>query len=119
MYSPTALIVEDDPDLAFLLAYTLQTAGFKTSNARDGKQAVDNLNVSAPDILVLDMHLPYMTGIEIWDTFRDDPRFASTYVIVVSGDPCMVEQLCDKVDLVLNKPLDPIKLQGMAAQLCQ
>ena len=119
MYNnPTALIVEDDPDLAFLFAYTLQAAGFKTTNARDGRQAVDSLNAAAPDILILDMHLPYMNGPEIWDKFRDDPRFTSTYVVVVSGDPGMVGQL-QKVDLVLSKPIDPMKLQGMAAQICQ
>jgi DNA-binding response OmpR family regulator len=119
MYNPTALIVEDDPDLAFLIAYILQTAGFKTTNARDGRQAVDNLNAATPDILILDMHLPYMNGPEIWDMFRDDPRFASTFVVVVSGDPDMVGQLCHKVDLILNKPIDPMQLQGMASQFCQ
>lgn len=112
-----ALIVEDDNDLAIIFAMALQEAGFETQIVRAGDTALMWLSSSTPDIVVLDLHLPRVSGDNILKQIRADARLANTKVIIATADPRMAEALEDKADLVLLKPIGFSQLRDLAARL--
>jgi DNA-binding response OmpR family regulator len=113
----SALIIEDDRDLALIFAQALQAAGFATGIVRDGDDALARLAVATPDIVVLDLHLPRTSGADILREIRADERLAQTRVIVATADPRMADMLQDQPDLVLLKPISFSQLRDLAARL--
>jgi len=99
-----ALIVEDETDLAIIFSKALQEAGFETQS-------------TTPQIVVLDLHLPRVSGEEVLEQIRADERLATTKVIIATADPRMAETLQDRADLVLLKPIGFSQLRDLAARL--
>lgn len=112
-----ALVVEDDQDLARLFAIALEDAGFSTTVMFAGDAALAHLETAVPDLLVLDLYLPHVSGIDILQQIRKDKRFARTRVIVVTAGVRAAEMLQDQADLVLVKPLDFAQLRDLAVRL--
>lgn len=115
MSSQLALVVEDNKDEATIFARALENAGFETEIIRSGDAALARLAVVVPDLVVLDLRLPYIPGTDVLRRIRSDGRLAETHVIVVTGDPQMAENLAGEVDLVLIKPISFSQLRGLAA----
>jgi DNA-binding response OmpR family regulator len=114
MSNPIALIVEDDDDLANIFAEALQAARYDTEIARTGDRAMARLKTVTPDVVVLDLHLPGVSGMEILGQIRANPRLAHARVIVASADPVMAQSLSDQADLVLIKPISFSQLRDLA-----
>lgn len=112
-----AMIIEDNEDLAIIFAEALQAAGFETGIIQDGETAVKQLETSIPRIIILDLHLPHVSGEEILKGIRSDPRFDDTRVIIATADPRMADMLKDDADLVLLKPISFGQLRDLAARL--
>ena len=112
-----ALIIEDDEDLSVIFSEALQAAGFKTEIARAGDVALARLAVTTPEVVVLDLHLPRVAGMDILHQIRADPRLGATRVIVATAHPRMAESLRDEADLVLLKPISFSQLRDLAAIL--
>lgn len=112
-----ALIIEDNEDLAIIFAEALQAAGFETTIIPDGESAIARLETSVPRIIILDLHLPHVSGEEILQGIRSDPRFDETRVIIATADPRMADMLKDEADLVLLKPISFGQLRDLAARL--
>ncbi|MGC9358656.1 MAG: response regulator [Anaerolineae bacterium] len=112
-----ALIIEDDPDLATIFSEAVKAAGFKTEVIHDGDKALERLNATLPRVVVLDLHLPRVSGTDILRRIRTDKRLAETQVIVATADARMAEILHDQADLVLLKPISFIQLRTLAARL--
>jgi DNA-binding response OmpR family regulator len=112
-----ALIVEDETDLAIIFSKALQEAGFETQIVRAGDTALMWLNSTTPQIVVLDLHLPRVSGEEVLEQIRADERLAATKVIIATADPRMAETLQDRADLVLLKPIGFSQLRDLAARL--
>jgi DNA-binding response OmpR family regulator len=117
MINPRALIVEDDADVAFLYAEALRGAGFEPEIIRDGSTALARLARIAPALVVLDMHLPFVTGAEILRRMRADRRLDQTRVIMTTGDAQVAEAMTNDVDLALVKPVSEEQLRELAARL--
>ncbi len=117
MSNPIALIVEDDADLANIFAEALQAARYDTDIIRTGDRAMARLKTGMPDVVVLDLHLPGESGMEILKQIRADAHLARTRVIVASADPVMAESLNDQADLVLIKPISFSQLRDLANRL--
>lgn len=100
-----ALIIEDDKKLADIFSEALQLINIKTEIAIDGRIAKKRLKELVPDIVILDLHLPYISGIEILDEIRADERLAETKVAVVTADLYRAEPLRSKADAVITKPI--------------
>jgi two-component system cell cycle response regulator DivK len=90
---PVALIVEDDSKLAFIFAEALRMADFETETVQDGQAALDRLAVTTPAVVVLDLHLPYLSGLDILAQIRADQRLAQTRVILATADATKAELL--------------------------
>jgi DNA-binding response OmpR family regulator len=117
MNKNSALIVEDDEDLSLIFAQALQAAGFETEIASSGDAAIAQLAVTTPEVVVLDLHLPRVAGMDVLHHIRADPRLERTRVIVATAHPRMAETLRDEADLVLLKPISFGQLRDLAAIL--
>jgi two-component system cell cycle response regulator DivK len=112
-----ALIVEDDPDLATIFSEAVKAAGFSTEVIRRGDRALERLHEIAPQVIVLDLHLPHVSGNDILKFVRGDDRLAKTRVIIATADARMAELLHEQADLVLLKPISFIQLRTLAERL--
>lgn len=81
---PTLLLVDDEPANLQVLRYTLQ-ADYRLLFARDGKAALDRVLADRPDLILLDVMMPGMTGYEVCATLKQDPRTTAIPVIFVTA----------------------------------
>ncbi len=82
--TPTVLLVEDNPDLNNIIHSEL-TNHFKTSSTFNGKEALKTLKKERPDIIITDIMMPVMNGIEFIETVKSIPEFKSIPIIVMSA----------------------------------
>jgi len=113
----SAMIIEDNEDLAIIFSEILETAGFDTSVVQDGDTALALLQASRPDLIILDLHLPQVSGEAILERIRSDERLAETQVIIATADPRRANVLKDQTDLVLLKPITFGQLRDLTARL--
>jgi DNA-binding response OmpR family regulator len=109
-----ALIVEDMPEFAQLSAQALRDDGFDVTIASDGESAVDIVRALRPDVIVLDLNLPGMDGLETCRTIR---TFSDAYVVMVTGREAEVDRLVGLsvgADDYLVKPFFPRELVARA-----
>lgn len=117
MNRPLALIIEDDPKLGDIFVLAMQAAAFETILIMDGEAACTQLAEVVPAVIVLDLHLPYVSGSELLQQIRTDERLAKTQVILATADALLADQLKEKSDTVLLKPISPVKLRHVAQNL--
>jgi len=116
-FKQLALVIEDDPDLAIIFAGALRQAGFKTEIILEGRYALERLAETVPAIVLLDIHLPYYSGVEILQKIRTDARLVQTKVMLATADSIRAEQLQAEADLVLLKPISYRQLRDLAERL--
>jgi len=114
-----ALIIEDDEDLANIFAEALRGVGFEVELAADGKVAQERLTngETAPFLILLDMHLPYISGADLLTSIKKDAHFNDTTIIITTADARMGETYGDQVDFVLIKPISFVQLRDLTARL--
>jgi PAS domain S-box-containing protein len=115
--SHSALIVEDDADLATIFAEALKSAGFETQVIRDGAVAQRRIKEITPQIIILDMHLPHVDGAALLSQIRTDSALKGTVVIVATADALMGEMYRDEADIVLIKPISFTQLRDLSSRL--
>jgi DNA-binding response OmpR family regulator len=113
MRSRTVLIVEDDPALRDMFARALSMDGFTVKEARDGLEALRRIDADPPDLIVLDLMLPGVSGQAILTEIRMQAHTRALPVVVVTGSG--TEDL-DGLDAncVLRKPVSPDELVNVA-----
>ena len=82
---PLVLIVEDDPETRHLYSHALEGAGFRIDEAHNGFQALEKALASPPDLIVADIAIPGMDGIELCRRLRADDRTRSVPVLAMTG----------------------------------
>lgn len=113
-----ALIIEDDEDLASIFAEALRGVGFEVEHVADGKVAQERLKSgSAPFLVLLDMHLPHISGGQLLTQIKEDGRFADTTIIITTADARMGEAYADQVDFVMIKPISFVQLRDLTSRL--
>jgi CheY-like chemotaxis protein len=117
--NPLALVIEDDEKLAVIFSEAMKKADFETIALRDGLEAQQQLAISCPSVVVLDLRLPEVPGERILQTIRADPRLSSAQVIIVTADPRAADSLYDQADLVLIKPVSFSQLRDLASRIRQ
>ena len=112
-----AYVIEDDVDLAKIYTEALKIAGFKVETFLDGQAAYDRIKAHKPDFVLLDMHLPHVSGNEIlWLTWFDDILDTLRFTII-TADPDMGRIYEPKGYQVLIKPVPFDTLVEMAKQV--
>lgn len=112
-----AFIIEDDIKLATIFAYALEEVQFDTETVQDGRKALTRLGEIVPDVIVLDLHLPRVSGVDILKHIRADGRLAEVPVILSTADAILGESLRDEADIVLLKPISVRQLQKLTERL--
>ncbi|HXV64364.1 MAG TPA: response regulator transcription factor [Vicinamibacteria bacterium] len=79
------LVIEDDPDIVELLRYNLEKEDFEVSSAGDGKSGLELLRQGNADLLILDLMLPQLSGLEVCKEIRKDDRLDTLPVIVLTA----------------------------------
>ena len=82
---PSILIIEDEPGLAEVISLNLQASGFDTAIATDGLEALYALDREIPDLILLDLHLPKVSGFRLIHLLRSREATASVPVIVITA----------------------------------
>ncbi len=113
-----ALIVEDNRDQADIMARALQIAGFRTDIAYTGSEALAKLALAVPDLVLLDLNLPDISGTGLLFQIRANPRLRKVRIIVATLEPQSSELIYQRADAVLTKPLDLVQLCNLATHLC-
>jgi two-component system, OmpR family, alkaline phosphatase synthesis response regulator PhoP len=108
--APKILIADDEPDILEILAFNLQQAGFAVSTAKNGVEAIEKAKQIHPDLIILDVMMPYKTGIEVCTLLRQQDAFKSTLIIfltALTGDTNEIIGLETGADDYLTKPISP------------
>ena len=115
---PSALIIEDDRDIVALFRHVLDLAGYRTEIILHGKVAVEHLAKYTPDIVLLDLGLPGVSGSEILVMMREDERLKDVPVVVITAHAHLVESLPVAPQLVLIKPVNIEQLSNLIVRIC-
>lgn len=119
MKTPRALIVEDVPELAQIFTLALTAAGFRTSSVNNRMNAKQYLATETPDLILLDLNLPFSSGEKIFEEIRQIPRFDHTMIIIMTADTRRGEEMRERVDLVLHKPISFTQLRDLSNRLTE
>jgi DNA-binding response OmpR family regulator len=113
LMSTRILIVEDDPDIAELVARYLDKAGFDTARAANGRDALKAIAADPPHVVVLDLMLPHVDGLEICRILRSSPATAALPIIMLTARAEESERIVGLelgADDYLAKPFSPGEL---------
>jgi CheY-like chemotaxis protein len=116
MTKPLALIIEDDTKQGAIFAAALQK-DFEVEVLEDGQQAIERLNLLTPALIILDLHLPHMSGAKVLNYIRSSPRLAHIRVMLATADAMLADQIKEEADLILLKPISVSQLRELAARL--
>ena len=111
---PFALIIEDDKKQATVFSQALRMADYETEVVRDGQIAIERLAATEPNMVVLDLHLPHLSGRDILQQIRSDDRLQNTRVILATADALLAKTISGEADLVLLKPISFNQLRDLA-----
>ncbi|HEX9923679.1 MAG TPA: response regulator [Anaerolineae bacterium] len=119
MTQTNILIIEDDRKLAEIYSVALQSVGFETKIVNDGRKVFEALAEQLPGIIILDLHLPHVSGLDILNQLQADERLNDTRIIVATADARAGDMLRDTADLILLKPVSIEQLISLARRLTQ
>jgi len=111
---PLAYIVEDNRDTVTIFQGALEMAGYEVEADYDGAVAQKRLNEFIPDLIILDLHIPNVSGDKVLQHIRADERMKETRVFLATADANMAAQLRDQAELVLLKPIGFSQLKELA-----
>jgi len=92
--SAVVLVVDDDADTRRIVSTLLLARGYQVRLAGDGRAAIESIREQRPDLVLLDIMMPGLDGIQVLEVIRADPRTTSLPVILLtakSGDPDILE----------------------------
>lgn len=79
------LVVDDEPDIVEILSYNLQKEGYNVKTANDGKQAVTIAKEFHPELIILDIMMPVMDGVEACRQIKENPELSDAHVIFLTA----------------------------------
>jgi two-component system OmpR family response regulator len=98
------LLIEDHPDLAAATAAALEAGGLEVRTARSGQEALEIASTFQPQLLLCDINLPDMSGLEVVRKLRSNPSNQRTYLVTLTG-AAGIDATQAQVDLCLTKPI--------------
>ena len=114
------LLVDDEPDIIEILTYNLNKEGYQVFSASNGKEALVQAGKIIPHLIILDVMMPVMDGIEACENLRKDNRFEDTIIMFLSArseDYSHVAAFDVGADDYVNKPIKPKVLNSKVSAL--
>ncbi len=109
------LVVDDDADIVELLQYNLKKEGYHVETAFDGKQAIEKAIIFLPDLVLLDVMMPVMDGIEAGRQIKLLPELKNTFLLFLTArteEQTEVAAFSVGADDFLSKPIKPMALMS-------
>jgi len=104
------LIVDDEPDIIEILSFNLENEGYQVFSAENGKEALKLADQHLPNLIILDLMMPIMDGIEVCERLRIDKKFNNTLIMFLSArgeDYSQVAAFQSGADDYVTKPIKP------------
>ena len=104
------LVVDDDPDIVEILRYNLSLGGYNVKSAINGKEAIKKAKIFIPEIILLDVMMPEMDGIETCTILKEIPSLSNTRIIFLSArneDYTQLSAFDAGADDYISKPVKP------------
>lgn len=104
------LIADDEQDILEILEYNLQAEGHTVIKAKDGLEALELARKNQPDLIILDVMMPQISGMEVCQILRNQPEFFDTLILMLtalSDESSHVKGLEYGADDYINKPIRP------------
>jgi two-component system, OmpR family, phosphate regulon response regulator PhoB len=117
---PTILVVDDEPPILELVRYTLEDEQIRVLEAADGLQALEAALAARPDLILLDVQMPGLDGLEVCRRLRADPSLAGTRIVMLTAagqDADRARGLAAGADEYLTKPFSPLALFTLVRSL--
>lgn len=117
---PLVLLADDDAEIRMLVRRALANIECDIIEAEDGEQALENLIIEGPDLVVLDVMMPTLTGWEICKYVRSKPALAETKILMLTAVGKTVNELTSPLygaDAYLDKPFDLKEVADEVARL--
>jgi DNA-binding response OmpR family regulator len=110
----SVLIVEDDHELRRMFRYALGVAGYAVTEASDGIQALRQLELERPDLIILDLGLPLLSGLDVQQEIAAHASLRGVLVVIVTGSNAQLDGVL--VECVLRKPVSPEHVVDVVAK---
>ena len=108
---PVILVVDDDVPILQLMQSLLREFGFEPLTAASGGEAIEMARRQRPALVLLDKHMPGMSGEEVIRALRDDGEMAQLPILILSGEPVSKADLAElRADGAVLKPFDVMAL---------
>jgi two-component system phosphate regulon response regulator PhoB len=107
------LVVDDEPDVTDLVAYHVKAKGFHVETLNDATASISKARIYNPDLVILDIMMPHLSGIQVCRILRADPKLAKVPIIFLTAkaEPHdRIEGLESGADDYLSKPFSPKEL---------
>ena len=109
------LVVDDEADIVELLVYNLEKEGYKVASAPDGKKAIEIAKEFLPDLVILDIMMPFFDGIEVGRMIRTMPELKNTFILYLTARSEEYSEVAAfelGADDYINKPIKPRALMS-------
>jgi CheY-like chemotaxis protein len=106
------LIVEDHPTMRDAMRLVLEEDGYEVEEATDGEAGISAARSRPPDIVLLDLNIPVVSGTEVLETLKADPTTSAVLVVIVTatGEEGRQRALAQGADGYITKPFSPLAL---------
>lgn len=116
----TVLVCDDEPHIRESVRYTVEKAGFNCVLASDGGESCELARSTHPDLIILDVGMPVMTGFEVCKILRAEPDFANTTIIMLTayGQASDAQRALEVgADRFVTKPFSPRALRELLQEI--
>ena len=114
------LVVDDEPHVVELVAFNLRREGYSVVSANNGAAALVAVRQEKPDLIILDVMMPIMDGIQVAETLKADEDTRDIPVVMLTAkaqDSDILEGLVAGAEVYLPKPFSPLELSRVVKSL--
>jgi two-component system alkaline phosphatase synthesis response regulator PhoP len=118
----SVLVVDDEPQVVWMLKFSLEAEGYQTFSARDGRSALEEVRLHHPQVMLLDIMMPIMDGWSVLEEMRDLPPEDRPRIIVVSARASLRDRAKAAelgADAFVSKPFNVDDLLGVLHSLAE
>jgi CheY-like chemotaxis protein len=114
----TVLLIEDNAENRVIYATCLEASGYRVIEAIRGEAGLELAVRAQPDLILMDLHLPGLSGLEATRQLKQDPATADIpiYIITASAEEMTRDALAAGCEAVLAKPIDPLRVRDVVTE---
>jgi two-component system alkaline phosphatase synthesis response regulator PhoP len=120
--SKKILVVDDEPGVVEIVRVNLECEGYDIREAFDGQEGWDKVRSEKPDLIILDVMMPKMSGLELLERIKADPHVCDVSVIILTvraGEADVIQGLEKGAVEYLTKPFDPLNLVRVVKKILE